>query len=143
MRPDCEAQEPLRPLLRWAEDREVPRPDPAADPRWEAAIRARGTRPPITRDDPGTTSTVAPQSGVISANGTNGSTPGTSSTVAGVISANGTNGATLGATSTVAPQGGVISANGTNGATLASTYRGTTRVRRSAVHAGVAITPAK
>ncbi len=36
------------------QDREVPRPDPAADPRWEAAIRARGTGTPIIRDDPGT-----------------------------------------------------------------------------------------
>ena len=32
----------------------VPRPDPAADPRWEAAIRARGVGTPIIREDPGT-----------------------------------------------------------------------------------------
>ena len=30
----------------------VPRPDPAADPRWEAALRAVGTRTPITRVKP-------------------------------------------------------------------------------------------
>ena len=36
------------------QDREVPRPDPAADLRWEAAIRAVGVRTPIIREDPGT-----------------------------------------------------------------------------------------
>ena len=33
-------------------DQEARRPDPAADPRWEAALRAVGVRPPITRAEP-------------------------------------------------------------------------------------------
>ena len=41
------------------EDREVPRPDPVDDPRWEAAIRARVARTPINRGDPGTEATVS------------------------------------------------------------------------------------
>ena len=36
------------------QDREVLRPDPVDDPRWQAAIRARGSQTPISRGDPGT-----------------------------------------------------------------------------------------
>ena len=36
------------------DDREGPRPNPALDPRWEAAIRARGTGTSIIRGDPRT-----------------------------------------------------------------------------------------
>ena len=63
------------------DDREGPRPDPASDPRWEAAIRARDTGTSIYRGDPGTgaiaTTTGGPdgtEATVRAADGTNGAT---------------------------------------------------------------------
>ena len=101
------------------DDREGPRPDPVSDPRWEAAIRARGMGTPINRGDPGT--------GAIAT--TTGGTTG---------SAEYARHATGGPDGTEAT---VRAADGTNGPTQAGIRQGTTRVRGSAVQSAVALAP--
>ncbi len=115
------------------DDREEPRPDPALDPRWEAALRSRGAAP-IDRGDPETGAIATTTDGTIGfaeyASNATGGIHGTGATVRAADRTNGTAEYASNAT------------GGTNGPTRAGTRQvRIRRVRRSRVQDEEAITP--